>query len=48
MKPVAGMLALPTGRELTLGHVIERKRLDDLSSSKKDGRFREQKVIPVC
>jgi crossover junction endonuclease MUS81 len=43
MKPVAGMLALPEGRELTLGHIVERKRLDDLSSSKIDGRFREQK-----
>ncbi|ORX78456.1 hypothetical protein BCR32DRAFT_270063 [Anaeromyces robustus] len=31
------------GIEIILDHIIERKRLDDLISSIKDGRFREQK-----
>ncbi|KAG7167552.1 Crossover junction endonuclease MUS81-like [Homarus americanus] len=30
-------------RELVLPYIIERKRMDDLASSIKDGRFREQK-----
>ncbi|XP_064486156.1 crossover junction endonuclease MUS81-like [Ornithodoros turicata] len=34
----------PTCRELMVGPVVERKRTDDLASSIKDGRFREQKV----
>lgn len=32
------------GQELLLPYLIERKRLDDLASSIKDGRFHEQKV----
>lgn len=32
-----------TGREVTLNYVCERKRLDDLAMSIKDGRFVEQK-----
>ncbi|CAL4117761.1 unnamed protein product, partial [Meganyctiphanes norvegica] len=36
-----GVLSQP--RELVLPYVIERKRMDDLASSIKDGRFREQK-----
>lgn len=32
------------GQELLLPYIIERKRLDDLASSIKDGRFHEQKV----
>lgn len=37
----------PTGEEveLALGHVVERKRIDDLVGSIKDGRFHEQKVL---
>jgi crossover junction endonuclease MUS81 len=31
-------------RELVLPYVVERKRMDDLVSSIKDGRFKEQKV----
>lgn len=31
------------GHELVLPYVIERKRMDDLASSIKDGRFHEQK-----
>ena len=31
-------------KELVLPFVIERKRIDDLASSIKDGRYREQKV----
>lgn len=31
-------------RELMLGYIGERKRMDDLSSSIMDGRFREQHV----
>lgn len=30
-------------RELVLNHIVERKRMDDLSKSITDGRFREQK-----
>lgn len=33
-----------SGRELMLPYILERKRLDDLSSSIVDGRFHEQKV----
>lgn len=33
-----------TNRELVLPYIIERKRMDDLSSSIMDGRYREQKV----
>ena len=32
------------GKELLLPYIIERKRMDDLGSSIKDGRFHEQKV----
>lgn len=32
------------GKELTLPYVVERKRMDDLGGSIKDGRFHEQKV----
>ncbi|XP_043282296.1 crossover junction endonuclease MUS81 [Venturia canescens] len=32
-----------TGRELILPYILERKRMDDLASSIKDGRFHEQK-----
>uniref|UniRef100_A0A182IYC0 Crossover junction endonuclease MUS81 n=1 Tax=Anopheles atroparvus TaxID=41427 RepID=A0A182IYC0_ANOAO len=32
-----------TGREFLLPYIIERKRMDDLASSIKDGRFHEQK-----
>ncbi|KAG7189039.1 hypothetical protein KM043_008631 [Ampulex compressa] len=32
-----------TSRELVLPYIVERKRIDDLSSSIKDGRFHEQK-----
>ena len=31
-------------RELVLDYIIERKRMDDLSSSIIDGRYSEQKV----
>lgn len=31
------------GTEIVLNHIVERKRLDDLISSIKDGRFQEQK-----
>uniref|UniRef100_A0A1A9WFJ8 Crossover junction endonuclease MUS81 n=1 Tax=Glossina brevipalpis TaxID=37001 RepID=A0A1A9WFJ8_9MUSC len=31
------------GNELVLPHIVERKRMDDLSSSIRDGRFHEQK-----
>lgn len=33
------------GQELLLPYIVERKRLDDLASSIKDGRFHEQKVL---
>lgn len=33
-----------SGNELMLPYILERKRLDDLSGSIKDGRFHEQKV----
>jgi crossover junction endonuclease MUS81 len=33
-----------TNRELVLPYIVERKRIDDLSSSIKDGRYHEQKV----
>jgi len=33
----------PNGIEIILDHIVERKRIDDLISSIKDGRFREQK-----
>jgi len=32
------------GSELVLDHIVERKRMDDLSTSIIDGRFAEQKV----
>ena len=35
---------LPDRRELVLDYIVERKRMDDLCSSIKDGRFKEQKV----
>lgn len=34
-----------TNDELVMPHIIERKRLDDLSTSIIDGRFHEQKVM---
>ena len=40
----AGQLTLPQSREAVLEYIVERKRMDDLSSSITDGRFREQKV----
>ena len=33
------------GAELVLDHIVERKRMDDLSMSIIDGRFAEQKVL---
>ena len=33
-----------TNRELVLPYIIERKRIDDLSSSIQDQRYQEQKV----
>lgn len=33
-----------TGRELVLPYIVERKRMDDLAKSIRDGRFHEQKV----
>lgn len=42
-KPKPG-LGIDASHELVLPYVIERKRLDDLVSSIKDGRFKEQKV----
>ena len=41
--PVPGQLVLPERRELVLDYIVERKRMDDLCSSIKDGRFKEQK-----
>lgn len=35
------------GEELVLPYVVERKRMDDLASSIKDGRFHEQKVSKI-
>ena len=35
---------LDTAEEIVLDFIVERKRLDDLAGSIKDGRFREQKV----
>lgn len=32
------------GKELLLPYIVERKRMDDLGKSIKDGRFHEQKV----
>jgi len=34
-----------TNKELLLPFIVERKRMDDLGSSIKDGRFHEQKVM---
>lgn len=34
-----------TNKELVLPYIVERKTLEDLSSSIKDGRYHEQKVI---
>ncbi len=42
---IAGQLVLPERRELVLDYIVERKRMDDLCSSIKDGRFKEQKVL---
>ena len=36
----------PTDDDIVAGHVIERKRMDDLLASMKDGRLREQRVRP--
>lgn len=36
---------LPERRELVLDYIVERKRMDDLCSSIKDGRFKEQKIF---
>lgn len=33
-----------TNNELVIPYIIERKRMDDLCASIKDGRFHEQKV----
>jgi crossover junction endonuclease MUS81 len=33
-----------TGQELVLPYIVERKRMDDLAKSIRDGRFHEQKV----
>jgi crossover junction endonuclease MUS81 len=41
-KPKEPNLLLP--KEVVLDHIVERKRMDDLVSSIKDGRFNEQKV----
>ncbi|XP_028396130.1 crossover junction endonuclease MUS81-like isoform X2 [Dendronephthya gigantea] len=41
--PIPGQLVLPERRELVLDYIVERKRMDDLCSSIKDGRFKEQK-----
>lgn len=41
--PVPGQLVLPEPKELVLNYVVERKRMDDLTESIKDGRFKEQK-----
>nr|CAG4647054.1 EOG090X06E6 [Megafenestra aurita]SVE92395.1 EOG090X06E6 [Megafenestra aurita] len=38
-----GSSGVGTDRELVLPYVVERKRMDDLVSSMKDGRFKEQK-----
>ncbi|KAM6909521.1 crossover junction endonuclease MUS81 [Xenentodon cancila] len=43
LAPVPGQLRAPSGRELVLDYIIERKRMDDLCGSIIDGRFREQK-----
>jgi crossover junction endonuclease MUS81 len=36
-----------TGQELVLPYIVERKRMDDLASSIRDGRFHEQKVKQI-
>ncbi|EDQ93023.1 uncharacterized protein MONBRDRAFT_22361 [Monosiga brevicollis MX1] len=41
--PVPGRLRAPIPRELVLDYVVERKRIDDLVASIRDGRYREQK-----
>ncbi|XP_076033706.1 mus81 structure-specific endonuclease subunit isoform X2 [Oratosquilla oratoria] len=41
--PVPGRLQAPKAKELVLPYIIERKRMDDLASSIRDGRFKEQK-----
>ena len=33
-----------TGQELVLPYIVERKRMDDLAKSIRDGRYHEQKV----
>lgn len=35
------------GHELVLPYIVERKRMDDLAKSIKDGRFHEQKVCEI-
>jgi hypothetical protein len=37
-----------TAQELVLPYIVERKRMDDLASSIRDGRFHEQKVKQIC
>ena len=46
-KPRPGVVAAAAAADapLVLPFIVERKRLDDLASSIKDGRFKEQKVI---
>ncbi|KAG1666428.1 Crossover junction endonuclease MUS81 [Nymphon striatum] len=44
VSPVPGCLQIKPPVELLLNFIIERKRMDDLASSIKDGRFHEQKV----
>ncbi|XP_074651449.1 structure-specific endonuclease subunit MUS81-like [Tubulanus polymorphus] len=43
VRPQPGQLRVPESRELVFDFVIERKRMDDLAGSIKDGRFKEQK-----
>eukprot|EP00058_Branchiostoma_floridae_P024587 XP_002610077.1 hypothetical protein BRAFLDRAFT_89891 [Branchiostoma floridae] len=43
VKPLPGQLHPPLPRELVLDYVVERKRMDDLASSVKGSRFKEQK-----
>ncbi|XP_033127929.1 crossover junction endonuclease MUS81-like isoform X2 [Anneissia japonica] len=39
----SGIVAQATDREAVLDYIVERKRMDDLCGSIKDGRFKEQK-----
>ncbi|KAI8479205.1 Crossover junction endonuclease mus81 [Branchiostoma belcheri] len=43
VRPLPGQLHPPVPRELVLDYVVERKRMDDLASSVKGSRFKEQK-----